>query len=95
MKNKITKLFGTNYFPFLFIYQQKKTRANIIPRLEEYEEIGISFDGNMLIEYNGVFNLPSELVPYACRYNICTTAKQRKIGIKYSMVTKFTMYQKF
>ena len=35
-----------------------------IPRLEEYEEIGLSFDGNMLIDYDGVFSLPSELVSF-------------------------------
>jgi hypothetical protein len=35
-----------------------------IPRLKEYEEIGLSFDGNMLIDYDGVFSLPSELVSF-------------------------------
>jgi hypothetical protein len=52
------------FSPFLFIYQQKKTRANEIPRLKEYEEIGLAFDGNMLIDYDGVFSLPSELVSF-------------------------------
>ena len=35
-----------------------------IPELDEYEEIGLSFEGNVLIDYDGVFSLPPELVQY-------------------------------
>jgi hypothetical protein len=34
------------------------------PELDEYERIGLSFTGNELVDYDGVFSLPQELITY-------------------------------
>ena len=35
-----------------------------ILELDEYEEIGLWFTGNELVDYDGVFSLPVELINY-------------------------------
>jgi hypothetical protein len=32
--------------------------------LDEYERIGLTFSGNELVDYDGVFSLPQELIAY-------------------------------
>lgn len=35
-----------------------------VPEIDEYESIGLWFSGNELIDYDGVFSLPQELIKY-------------------------------
>jgi hypothetical protein len=35
-----------------------------VPELDEYEEGELNFEGNTLVDYDGVFELPQQLIDY-------------------------------